>query len=150
MERKFLEELGLEKETVNQIMSEYGKSIQQYKDSASSTLELQQKVNELETANRALESAATERQAKFEDLNQQLSKANLDNMRTRVALEQGLPYSLADRLRGEDEDALTKDAQSLSQMVNRGNDPLRSTEPSKPQNPYLTLAQNLGNGEGEN
>lgn len=156
MERNFLEELGLDKEVINSIMAEYGKSIQQYKDSASSQQDLQSRIEELEKANKALESAKAQAEdnaqngkASLDEMEKALNSEKLANLRTRVALEQGLSYSFADRLRGDDEESLTKDAQALSAMVHRGGDPLRSTENAgaTAENPYANLARQLVEGD---
>ena len=54
------------------------------------------------------------------------------SVKTRIAHEVGLPYELAGRLSGDDENTIRKDAETLSKLL--GNQthqapPLRSTEP---------------------
>lgn len=51
MNRKFLEELGLEKEVVESVMSEYGKSIKTYKDQLTELDALKQSNADLSKAN---------------------------------------------------------------------------------------------------
>ena len=55
------------------------------------------------------------------------------SVKTRIAHEFGIPYELASRLSGEDEDAIRKDAETLSQLIGQQvrhkAPPLRSTEP---------------------
>ena len=53
-------------------------------------------------------------------------------MRTRVALQYGLPLDLASRLRGDDEEALKQDAENLAGLMhaNEPKAPLKSTEPT--------------------
>ena len=52
-------------------------------------------------------------------------------MKTRVALQSGLPLEFANRLRGEDEDSLKRDAETLAgYMQPKSAAPLKSTEPA--------------------
>lgn len=53
------------------------------------------------------------------------------SMRTRIAHEVGLPYELASRLTGEDEDSVRKDAESLNKLIgHRSVAPMATGEPS--------------------
>lgn len=53
-----------------------------------------------------------------------------ENLRTIAAIEAGLPVSMRDRLKGEDADALKKDAEELSKALNAGKPvpPLRKSD----------------------
>lgn len=53
------------------------------------------------------------------------------SVKTRIALETGLPYELAARLSGETEEEIRKDAAALAKYVGKQTQaaPLRSTEP---------------------
>lgn len=55
------------------------------------------------------------------------------SVKTRIAHEIGLPYELAGRLSGDDEDAIRKDAEALSKLVGERRPPrtppLRDSEP---------------------
>ena len=66
------------------------------------------------------------------DLQAKVKGYETASVKTRIAHETGLPYELAERLCGEDEDAIRKDAEALSKLV-RGQThkapPLRDTEP---------------------
>ena len=55
------------------------------------------------------------------------------SMRTRIANEIGLPYELASRLTGEDEETVRKDAESLKALFghNRSVAPMATGEPSE-------------------
>ncbi len=48
-----------------------------------------------------------------------IKKYETDSVKTRVALEVGLPYEIAARLSGDDEESIRKDAQALSKLVSR-------------------------------
>lgn len=54
----------------------------------------------------------------------------LDSLKTRIAVEAGLPLSLKDRLQGDSEITLRHDAQELAQALrsNKPAPPLRSSE----------------------
>ena len=74
------------------------------------------------------------------------------NLRTRIALQNGLPYDLADRLVGEDEESIKADAERLSSFVTKQHSaPLKDVEPNiqKDENSaYRKLVDGL-NLEGE-
>ena len=52
------------------------------------------------------------------------------SVKTRIAHEEGLPYELAARLTGEDEDAIRQDAKNMAKFITKPA-PLGSPEPSK-------------------
>lgn len=66
------------------------------------------------------------------ELTAKLKSHETASVKTRIALELGLPYELAGRLTGDTEDAIRKDAETFSKFVGKQKDapPLRSTEPS--------------------
>ena len=51
------------------------------------------------------------------DLTAKNTAAELGALRTRIAHETGLPFELAERLRGEDEKSLREDAEALVQLT---------------------------------
>lgn len=58
-----------------------------------------------------------------------IKKYETASVRAKVAREAGLPYELADRLQGEDEEAMKKDAEVLAKFASsHKTPPLRSTE----------------------
>ena len=87
-----------------------------------------------------------EKQSSIDDLNKQLTASNLQNLKIQVALDNGLPYTLANRLSGDDQESLTKDAQSLAGLFTQPESPMRSTEPNaNSADPYAQMAENLIN-----
>lgn len=152
MDRKFLEGLGLERETVDTIMTEYGKSINSYKDQLGEMETLKQSNHALQEASQdvnnkytQLETTLKEKQSSIDDLNKQLTASNLQNLRVKAALENGLPYTLADRLKGSNEESLKEDAKSLAELYNnrpQHDQPMKSTEP-EPKNNWAILADTL-------
>ncbi len=51
------------------------------------------------------------------ELNNKIKGYESDSVKTRIAHEVGLPYEMAARLSGEDEDAIRADAESLSKLM---------------------------------
>lgn len=71
-------------------------------------------------AERALSAAETDL-AKIPELQNRASTAEAQALRYRVALEKGLSLALADRLKGDDAEALAADAETLKGLL--GNQP---------------------------
>ncbi|WP_162012505.1 capsid assembly scaffolding protein Gp46 family protein [Streptococcus sp. S784/96/1] len=101
--------------------------------------QLKARVTELESENGALKSAAeasktalSERDSKIADFEKQVAGYETATLRTRIALANGLPYDLADRLVGDDEVSLTADAERLAGMLKpvEPTEPLKTTEPN--------------------
>ena len=83
-----------------------------------------------------LKKAAEADKTKYAGLETQLTELQgkvkgyeADALKARVAQEKGLPYGLAGRLRGETEEELRKDADSLRGYFSTGS-PMGSTEPA--------------------
>ena len=89
---------------------------------------------QLGKANEALEAGKTG----TEDLNKQIAeltgkvdKYELSSLKTNIALQNGIPYDLADRLNGEDEASIIEDAKRLASYIGQSEPiaPLKSSEP---------------------
>lgn len=86
--------------------------------------------------------------AEISTLKGQIKAHELKEMKTKFALEYGLPFNLASRLNGEDEEAIKQDAQSLSQMfiTNSAPPPLKNPDSgngSTINGAYKTILENL-------
>lgn len=65
------------------------------------------------------------------DLTSKVAGYETANLRTRIALQNGLPYDLADRLVGDDEESIKADAERLSSFVTKQHSaPLKDVEPN--------------------
>ena len=55
-----------------------------------------------------------------------------DSVKTRIALETGLPYEMAGRLSGDDEESIRKDAEGMYKLIgaSQTTPPLKNTEPN--------------------
>lgn len=61
--------------------------------------------------------------AEVDDLNAKLHAYETASVKTAVALELGLPYQMASRLNGEDEDAIRADAHAMVKLIGASNQP---------------------------
>lgn len=135
MDRKLLEELGLEDEQVEKIMASHGKAIGDTKK-ALETVTTEKKG--LEKKVEDLSSTLTTTNKKYEDYDKKLNEATkelenskLQNSKFRIANEKGIPLELAGRLSGETEDEILEDAEKLSGFVSQKQTlPLGSNEPN--------------------
>src|SRR5699024_11153599 len=133
MNRKFLEELGLEKEAIDSIMKEHGLAIQAVKPTdydelkeASTTFE--QQINDLQ----ATIDTQKESLGSIEDLKNQVESYKLKDIKTNIAVQAGIPLELAGRLSGETEEEIKTDAEKIAVFVNKRQSlPLKHTEPPK-------------------
>lgn len=116
--------------------------------------QLKSRVTELETENVDLKStieannqSKADANKQIEEMQNQISNYETASLRTRVALQYGLPYDLADRLQGTDEESFKADAERLAGYMKRAQPvaPVRGTEPvlEKTEN---TLYKNLIQG----
>ena len=127
----------------------------QYADYA----EIKERNTTLETEVGTLKTTLSETNEKYTnydkdiaDLNTKIAGYETANMRTRIALQHNIPYDLASRLVGEDEESITADAKKLAELVGNKEPvaPLRDVEPiiDGKDGAYKALLENL-NLEGE-
>ena len=83
--------------------------------------QLKSRVEELERENGGLKStieatnqSKADADKQLEEMQNQIAGYETASLRTRVALQHGLPYDLADRLQGTDEESLKADAERLA------------------------------------
>jgi len=116
--------------------------------------QLKSRVTELETENVGLKStieannqSKADADKQLEEMQNQISNYETASLRTRVALQHGLPYDLADRLQGNDEESFKADAERLAEYIKKSQPvaPVRDSEPvlEKTEN---TLYKNLVQG----
>lgn len=53
------------------------------------------------------------------DLNSKIAKYEKDSVKTKVAIEMGIPFELKDKLSGDDEESIRNDAKALAAYVNK-------------------------------
>ena len=65
-----------------------------------------------------------------DNLNAKIKDYETRSVKTRIAHEFGLPYQLADKLSGEDEDAIREDAKKMASFIKTPAAPIGSVEPT--------------------
>lgn len=114
--------------------------------------DLKKRVSELESENGALKATVEETKqtiaesdAQITELQGQVSNYETASLRTRIALQNGLPYDLADRLQGADEEALRADAERLAGFMRpvTPQAPLRDIEPAIGDDKTMQMKQML-------
>ena len=156
MDRKFLEELGLDKETIDSIMKEHGKSVQaakpaDYDDLKSAKETLEKQVDDLNGSLKDTQDKYEEQKTSLDDLNSKIKGYEINNSKLRIASQAGLPLDLASRLSGETEEEIKADAEKLAAFVSKPSAlPLKDTEPpvNDELEPYKNMLENL-NFKGE-
>lgn len=147
MNREFLEKLGLEKEVIDQIMKEHGKTIQSVKPEDYDDIKIENK--NLKDTVTTLENSLKEFEGyedKLAEKDNKIKEYELKNLKYRIANENGIPLELASKLSGETEEDLKKDAETLSSFITKKQTlPLRTTEPQVDDEtaPYEEMLNNL-------
>lgn len=99
--------------------------------------ESKKKVAELTTSNESLSKTITENQEKYaekdktiSELNSKIKSYETDSVKTRIAIELGLPMELKDKIAGADEDAMRADAEAMVKLMGGAfTEPLADPEP---------------------
>lgn len=115
--------------------------------------ELKTKVNDYENQIGQLQTSLDEATVKINGHKEEVDKLNgrikdyeTQSVKLRIAREAGLPYELASKLAGTNEDELKADAELLMKYVSRSAPPLRQTETpvgNSKVSAYKELAQSL-------
>lgn len=140
-------------ETQEELDSIVKERIRREREKYSDYDELKKRVSELETENSALKSTVEDDKqtragldAQITDLQGKVSNYETASLRTRIALQNGLPYDLADRLQGTDEASLTADAERLAGFMRPAPVPqafLKDVEPEVGSGKELEMRQML-------
>ena len=134
MNREFLESLGLEKEAIDKVMAAHGKAVQAVKPAEGHEQlkeELATLQKQLDDAKSTLERERTTLQEQIQALEKESNTYKTNDMKMRIALENNIPYELANKLSGEDEESLRQDAQTLANYIAKPETvaPLKDVEP---------------------
>ena len=121
-------------ELIKQIESEIGKEFVPRSEFNTKNQELKDRdkqLGELQSSYDAFAKKESEYEKKIQELTGEVSSLGLRELKVKIAREKGIPYELAGRLTGEDEESLIKDAESLSKLVTQKTPvaPLKDTEP---------------------
>lgn len=100
---------------------------------------LAEKIKKLETENTSLKKTITDKEtsesttaSKIADLEKDVTTWKQKSLKQQIAMKNGLPFDLADRLQGDSEESLNEDAERLASLVNVKNytQPLADKEPN--------------------
>lgn len=114
--------------------------------------ELKTRVSELETENNGLKTtigdfnqSKEDTEKMIADLQAQVTGFEASALRTRIALQNGLPFDFADRLQGTDEESLNADAERLAGFIKASAPvaPMKNLEPEVGDTKYLQMKQML-------
>lgn len=147
LDRIIKDRLKREKEAFEVKLKDYEGVIEKNKD-------LEQKLQESMTVLEKSKSDYDGVNSKIQELNGKLSAYELKDLKTSIALKNGLSYELAGRLNGTNEEEITKDAENLSKIVGKSAPiaPLKEyghdNSPKSKDSGYINLLKNL-NLEGE-
>lgn len=101
--------------------------------------QLAEKIKNLETENSNLKQTITEKETSASTTASRISELEKDvttwkqkSLKQQIAMKNGLPFDLADRLQGDSEESLNEDAERLASLVNvkKYTQPLADKEPS--------------------
>ena len=123
---------------------ELGSKYADYEDLKQKAAQVDSLTSELETQKQRI--------AELEPYETKCHSYEIDSVKTRVAMEEGLPYAFAARLTGEDEETIRSDAKEMAKLIGNQNAPLGGSEPiattkDAKDKAYLQLARELGKGD---
>ncbi len=118
---------------LNREREKYESKISEYESLIGEKEKLENQLSELSTT---LESTNANKQTYEEqvnNLNKKVKDYETKNLKTKVALEHGIPYEFANRISGDDEQAIKADAQKIAEFFRnqQPTPPLKDTEPTK-------------------
>lgn len=146
LDRIIQERLNRQKESIEAKFADYDQLKTEKEKLASEVVGLKSAVEDYDTKSKTYEETLA-------DLNSKVSNYETENLRTKIAIKNGLPLDLVNRLMGEDEATIDADAQKLAAYIKTGEQiaPLKNTEPNLgdgKDGAYKNLLNNL-NLEGE-
>ena len=145
--------LARQKESLEEQHKEAIKAYGDYESLKTRNAELETQVGDLQATIKESETSGSNYAKQLEELNAKVADYETASMRTRIALQHGLPYEMASRLVGDDEASIIADAKQLAGFVGQGTGeipPLKNPEPNLDgkDGGYKSLLENL-NLEGE-
>ena len=96
--------------------------LEKYGNSEEMKTQLSEKDNQIAELTKRFEDATKTiegHKAEMDGLNAKVLKYEADSVKTRVAHEEGLPYEMASRLTGDNEEAIRSDAKALAKMMKK-------------------------------
>lgn len=90
----------------------------------------EQQIADLNEQLKGNESKQAEFTKQIEDLTGKVRQYEIGSVKTKVALEVGLPYQLAEKLSGDDEEAIRADAKKMAEFITKPSAPIGAVEPN--------------------
>ena len=120
-----------------------------YNDLKTKAEAYEKQIAELSEQIKGSETKQADSAKQIEDLTGKVHQYEMASVKTKIALETGLPYQLADKLSGDDEDAIRADAKRMAEFVARPAAPMGSMEPDEAsadpgKTALLNMARQLG------
>lgn len=101
-----------------------------YEELKQKATEYNEQVAKLNESNKALEEKILASNTLIDSLNKKVDKYEIDSVKTKVCLDMGLPYDLANRLNGSNEEEIRTDAEKIKGLFgNYRVAPIASAEP---------------------
>lgn len=103
-----------------------------YDELKTKNVELESQIGTLQATIEKSKTTSADYDSQISELNTKIAGYETANLRTRIALQNGLPIDLADRLVGDDEESIKADAERLAGFVSKPKPipPLKDTEPN--------------------
>lgn len=126
-------------ETQEQLNAIIKARLDREKEKYSDYEKLSEKIKNLETENSNLKQTITEKETsestnltRITELEKDVTSWKQKSLKQQIAMKNGLPFDLADRLQGDSEESLNEDAERLASLVNVKNytQPLADKEPN--------------------
>lgn len=116
-----------------------------YDQLKSHVLELEEENVGLKSTIEASNQSKADADKQLEEMQKQIAGYETASLRTRIALQHGLPYDLADRLQGTDEESFRADAERLAGFMKSAQPvaPVRETEPQVDDNKTMQMKSML-------
>lgn len=120
------------------------KNYADYDDLKKAKADYEQQITDLTSQLKAKEELITGTDTTIKELQSKIQQYETASVKTRIAHEVGLPYELADKLSGDDEEAIRADAQKMAAYIKPKNvAPIGGAEPVDSGDPHKAAMQNL-------
>lgn len=107
---------------------------------------LKEKVNGFQKEKESYETKIASLTKSNEEITGKYKALETDSLKVKIALENGIPFEMANRLSGTDVDSITKDAKLLSGFVSKTHQqPRRNPEAGSSDNAYSSMLKKIKN-----
>lgn len=151
---KILSNVEGKEDLIKQIEAEIGKEFvprSEFNAKNSEVKERDKQIGELNQSLDELTKSKATRETEVAELAGKIKSYESASLKARIAHEAGIPYELAGRLSGEDEDSIRSDAEALSKLIAHQQPlaPLKDTEPAVAAGENAAYKELLQNIKGE-